>query len=109
LGHIFAGTWNDGIFRSTDNGATWDSAGPEDTAIRSIAINCLGHIFAGTDGEGIFRSTDNGENWTQVNSGLINAWIRCLASNSLGDIFAGTGTTESSAARITDKTGQIWG
>lgn len=89
--HIFAGTFGNGIFRSTDDGTNWTpvNSGLTDPYVWALAINSTGHIFAGT-GDGVFRSTDNGENWTPVNSGLTELFIRALAINSSGYIFAGT-------------------
>ncbi len=90
-GHIFAGTFLGGIFRSTDNGGIWTqiNAGLPNTIVFSLAVNSSEHIFAGTGG-GVFRSTDNGESWTQINTGLTNTDIDCFAINSSGHIFVGT-------------------
>lgn len=96
-GHIFAGTSDDGVFRSTDGGGSWTQInnGLLDIHVYSLVINSSGHIFAGTSGNGIirsvYRSTDNGENWSQVNFGMENTNpIYSLAVNSNGDIFSGT-------------------
>src|SRR6266436_4364546 len=63
-GHMFVGTQGGGVFRSTDNGATWIgvSNGMTDTNVRALAINSASDIFAGTF-SGVFRSTDNGDSW----------------------------------------------
>ena len=51
-GHIFAGTYDGGIFRSTDNGNNWLATNngfiETDLWITSFAINDSGHVFAGT-------------------------------------------------------------
>jgi len=90
-GHIFAGTDGAGMFRSTNNGESWDEInfGLTSTKIHvySLVINSNGHIFAGTPG-GVFRSMDNGANWSAT--GLTNTYVSVLAINSNGDIFAGT-------------------
>ncbi|RJQ59206.1 MAG: T9SS C-terminal target domain-containing protein [Stygiobacter sp.] len=59
-GQIFAGTVNDGIFRSTDNGNEWVqiNSGLTDNYVTSLAINSAGFVFAGTNKGGVFRSTD---------------------------------------------------
>jgi hypothetical protein len=75
---IFAGTFNHGVFRSTDNGETWDAAnnGLQKAGVVTLAIvpgsSMAGEseIFAGTEYDGIFRSTDGGKNWIAVNKGL---------------------------------------
>ena len=91
-GDIFAGTEDDGVFRSTNNGATWppSTTGLTNPFVRSLAINASGHLFAGTWGDGVFRSMDNGGGWTAINTGLTDLTIQSLAINAGGDIFAGT-------------------
>lgn len=92
-GDIFAASYGGGIFRSTDNGASWTAVnnGLTNMDVQALAINSIsGHIFAGTGGGGIFGSIDNGASWTAKNSGLLNLNIRALAINSLEYIFAGT-------------------
>lgn len=61
---FFAGTYGSGVFRSTDNGATWIQInnGLYQHQIQTLLINSYSHIFAGTT-SGLFSSTDNGENW----------------------------------------------
>jgi photosystem II stability/assembly factor-like uncharacterized protein len=76
-GHIFAGSSNGVIFRSTDQGAHWTELGdglPYRHSgnlynIGTLAINSHGHIFAGTD-FGLYRSTDNGNSWETTEHNL---------------------------------------
>ncbi len=91
-GHIFAGTVDRGVFRSTNNGESWlqINTGLTEPDVFSLAINSDGDIFAGTRIGGVFRSTDNGDTWRPVNTGLAATFVRTLAINSSGDIFAGT-------------------
>ena len=72
--HIFAGTWEGGVVRSTDNGVNWTAVnnGLTQRTVYALALNSIGHILAGTYG-GIFRSTDNGENWMEVNTGTTHS------------------------------------
>jgi photosystem II stability/assembly factor-like uncharacterized protein len=92
VGDVFAGADSGRVFRSTDNGNTWQaiSMGLNNKLIRSVAINSRGDIFAGTNGSGIFRSIDNGNTWRAINIGLVNQDILTLASQSTGLILAGT-------------------
>jgi hypothetical protein len=84
--NLFAGT-NSGLFRSTDNGTSWNSAGLTGRTIYSLAT--IGtNLFAGTSGSGIFLSTDNGSTWTAVNSGLTWKTVTCLAASGT-NLFAG--------------------
>jgi photosystem II stability/assembly factor-like uncharacterized protein len=91
-GHIFAGTFSEGVYRSTDDGANWTpvNTGLANDTIISMTINSNDNIFAGTFGKGVFRSTDEGANWTSLNSGLTNDTVFSLAINPSGTIFGAT-------------------
>ncbi len=73
---LFASTYGQGVFISTDFGQTWD------TTALSGAANCLlpvsGNIFAATISQGIFLSMDRGLTWLDVSDGLTNKQIRSL-------------------------------
>ena len=70
---IFACTWNDGLFKSTDGGENWISCN-EDLKTFNIgtiefdAVN--GIIFLGTLGDGIYKSTDDGLNWQKISQNI---------------------------------------
>lgn len=98
VGNIYAGTGGDGIFRSTNMGATWTRlVSPQpDTFITAIAINPKGYIFYGTGqypfgyqsygAGGIFRSTDAGDHWQYI--GLPNWLTRNIAIDHNDRIYA---------------------
>ncbi len=69
---VLAGS-DGGIFRSEDNGITWDKleSPMEDLQIWSVAVDPTDPetIFAGTRPEG-FRSRDDGKTWTKMNMGV---------------------------------------
>jgi photosystem II stability/assembly factor-like uncharacterized protein len=90
-GHLFAGTYEGGIFRSMDGGESWEHGdnGLKSKIISALAINANGHIFAGTELSGAFRSTDNGNSWQEINNGLASNFIDVFAINQNGHIFAG--------------------
>ncbi len=90
-GHIFAATLSRGIYRSTDNGETWDNINLPNNNIVALSVNSAGDIFAGTMGGGVFRSLDNADTWKAINNGLNgrdNNRMLALAINSNGHIFA---------------------
>ncbi len=91
---LFYGAPGKYIYRSTDSGATWDSASiasdPNSYAYCKFAafVKAGGTLFAAGDG-GIFRSTDNGAGWQAVDSGLTTQNVRALAVSGT-ELFAGT-------------------
>jgi ligand-binding sensor domain-containing protein len=100
---VFAGTGG-GVYRSTDNGRNWSSAGKalQNMVVTDIAVSPVvdgpdssskGAVFAAMS-KGIFLSTDNGENWTLANSGLENITVVALAVSTDGaggtNVYAGT-------------------
>jgi photosystem II stability/assembly factor-like uncharacterized protein len=106
-GHVFAATYVDGVYRSTDDGDNWTNVSFPDTYVNCISINNSGHIFVGTWGHGLYRSTDNGNKWFQ--SGLVTSRINCIAINSAGKIFVGRDAQggDSTLYRSTDN-GDSW-
>jgi hypothetical protein len=88
---IFAGT-TDGIFRSSDNGAHWNTTGVTADWISCFAIAGR-NIYAGSEGYGyIYFSSDNGISWENTTTAFANVAIISLAVSN-GYIFCGTGTT----------------
>lgn len=69
---LFAGTYSQGIFRSSDNGATWEQVlkTPDNRLTVRDIINSGNLIFAATDSSGIFVSSDKGASWKQKIKGL---------------------------------------
>ncbi len=87
-GDIFAATEN-GIYASTDNGATWASFALAGKDVRALLLTNTA-MFAGIWGEGVAKSVNNGVDWTLKNEGLDFTAVNTLAINSLGDLFVGT-------------------
>ena len=77
---VYAASASGGLWRSTDAGATFAPAWPDDQtqAMGAVAITPDGTLYAGTGeanpgggsltytGTGVYRSTDGGANWTNV-------------------------------------------
>ena len=66
-----AGTYDAGLFASTDHGATWQqrSTGLPDTNVYSLALRRRGRenaLYAGTEPVGLYRSLDLGESWQDL-------------------------------------------
>ena len=94
-GDLFAGG-PDGLFRSPDNGDTWETfvAGLEGMVIQALAINADGEVVAGTWHEGIFRSPPDAPAFSAQNEGLTvtegsGNSIFALVATLDGQLFAG--------------------
>ncbi|MFM8327112.1 MAG: VPS10 domain-containing protein [Pirellulaceae bacterium] len=70
-------SWGDGVYRSTDGGATWKNVGLSKTfQIGRIALHptdpnvayvgALGRLWGDNPERGLFKTTDAGATWTQV-------------------------------------------
>jgi photosystem II stability/assembly factor-like uncharacterized protein len=88
-GRLFAGTYTDGLFISTNSGNSWTLA---NTPIADSRIFCYTlngrYLLAGSEGSGVFRSTDDGINWIRINQGL-HLNVSCVTINK-GNLYAGT-------------------
>ncbi len=86
---FYAGT-RQGVFRSTDDGQSWNAAntGLGDSVINTLFVNGS-DLFAGTRSAGVYHSTDGGTSWTDVSTSLASLNVKSLAG--LGPyLFAGT-------------------
>ncbi|MFZ1322008.1 MAG: hypothetical protein WAT71_10685 [Ignavibacteria bacterium] len=84
--NLFAGTFNYGIYKSSDNGLTWAQAGITLNNRIIFSQTYFGnYLYAGTD-IGIWRSSNSGAYWSL--SGINNNTIYSLASNQ-SRVFAG--------------------
>lgn len=73
----YASYWGDGVYKSTDGGASWTNMGLRDThQIGRIVIHphdadtvyvaALGHLYTDNAERGVFKTTNGGATWTQV-------------------------------------------
>lgn len=69
--------WGDGVYKSTDGGATWVHSGLRETfQIGHVAIHptnpdivfvaALGRLWGPNEERGVYRTTDGGANWERV-------------------------------------------
>lgn len=93
-GYLFAATSGEGIYRSSDNGASWKEVFSTNYDFRGLAA-LGGDIFApafqfpGDTTGGIFVTTDNGASWKEANDGLTDHTVNALYANG-SDLFTGT-------------------
>ena len=86
--YVFAG--DSGVFRTADNGMTWDPVNNGLNTITIYSLTTIGNDIFATTGLGVFLSTDYGESWISRSNGLPtnNTSINCLITS--GDnIFVG--------------------
>jgi photosystem II stability/assembly factor-like uncharacterized protein len=80
---VYAGSPEDGVFKSTDGGNNWITlnVGLTSPYIYALAIDPVAPLtlYAGTNVAGVFKSTDGGSNWVAINTGLPITWISALA------------------------------
>lgn len=97
---LYAGTNEDGIWKSTDAGNTWQHArSPGAFPVYSLTVDpsALHTIYAGTNGGGVWTSSDGGATWQST--GLCSSMVLSLAVDSAGVLYAGTNSAGAQASR----------
>ena len=80
---LYAGTFTDGVFKSTDGGATWAlaNAGLTTPRVSAVAIDPSTPstlYVASSDGGGVSKSTDAGATWSFADRGLPTSDVSAL-------------------------------
>ena len=103
---LYAGTSGDGVFQSTDRGASWSRINqglPIRSNIRALAINPTDPMTLYAGGlDGMFQSTDRGANWGVINNGLTTLNVRALAMDPTDPMTLFAGTDGSGVFQTTD-------
>jgi cysteine-rich repeat protein len=85
--------FQNGVWKSTDSGATWTTSGFSTAPVRALATDPNAHrtLYAATDA-GVRKTTDGGTTWSAVNSGLTGLDVRALVAHPTvsGTLWAGT-------------------
>jgi hypothetical protein len=80
-----------GIYRSVDDGETWEHAGNLWSRAWSVLGSMTSDVYAGRQGAGVDRSTNEGDYWEAYNDGIASATIWNLAYGMTADlVFAAT-------------------
>ena len=89
--NLIAVAYDSGLFRSSDNGASWTDITPSGSSSKrfmSVAANGT-TLIAGTWHDGVFTSTDDGTNWTASSDGITNRSVVTVAICG-SQLYAGT-------------------
>ncbi|MCX8056067.1 MAG: T9SS type A sorting domain-containing protein [Ignavibacteria bacterium] len=88
---ILIGTYAMGIYKSTDNGLSFNQSGLSSQWIIKLAKDNQQSLYAltigSTYGTGVFKSTDYGSNWTQIWS--YQGGLNCLFVDNSNNIYVG--------------------
>lgn len=80
---IFTGLRFGGLYRSSDNGMTWDTVGS--WLMAGSSITCIyfdgSDIYTGLYGGGVCRSTDNGLTWTHSTVGMDDKFVMSIVKH----------------------------
>lgn len=120
---LWAGTQDDGIFATTDHGASWKktNSGLQHKTVYAIAVDpkSSSTVYLGTHGGGVYRTTNGGKKWEQVVNGLGNPDIHSLLVLKSNSNIVFAGTLNGGLFRSTDSgttwqfnsqdEGQVWG
>ncbi len=103
-GNLYAGTKQDGLYKTTDLGQTWNhyNKGLYRKEVFRLKLNKQDDIFIGSENEGVFRSKNNGDSFDQIGLPTSNLKNICFWSDSL--IF----TSTPSGVQIFNKVNNKW-
>ncbi len=90
-GGVFLASSYEGVFHSSDRGATWNpmNEGLTDTFVMSTAADDSGNVVLGTS-SGIFGLADSLDHWTWISAGFPSTFTTALSISPDGYVFAGT-------------------
>ena len=88
-GFIYAVIGSNNLFRSTDNGDSWQFFNVHSLyGLVMLSVHRSGDVYAGGGGSGIYKSINDGVNWVQFTAPTAPTFSS-LAKNSLNHYFAG--------------------
>jgi hypothetical protein len=90
-GAMYAGTFDGGIYVSTDQGANWNffGDGMDNGSIRAVIVGPDQQLFAAT-GDGIYARKPGEARWRLISQGLEDDNVQSMVVAPSGEIYAGT-------------------
>ena len=90
---VLAGSWGQGVSRSRDGGATWQSLnnGLQNLNVRALAIDMEGTAYVGTYGDGVYRLLSAQTTWSALNEGLRSPYVYALTKDAAGQCLCWNG------------------
>lgn len=92
-GNVFFGTYDQGLFYSTDGGTTWNNRLYQNPGwITAIHVDAMNRIYVGTQpvgtgsNGGVFVSSDTGKTWRSIS--LFGTYITGLTTDNDGTVYA---------------------
>ena len=90
---VYAGTWGDGIYTSSNKGQSFQTknTGLGNLYINDFAFDSQNTVYVGTQGDGIYKSTNSGNLWTKLAyDGNMNVTSLYVSPDDDNKIYAGT-------------------
>ncbi|MDP4115994.1 MAG: T9SS type A sorting domain-containing protein, partial [Bacteroidota bacterium] len=91
-GYIYATNMEEGVLRSTDNGATWTvmNNGISGLEMSDIKINGRGEIYMSTDDDKFYLSSNNGQSWQNILSNLEKTRVNQIIFDKYNNVYLAT-------------------
>ena len=88
-GVVFAGTNENGVYLTTNDGSVWTQIDQSQTNIYSLISGANNQVYMTSDDE-VSMSTDDGLTWNLAETGLTNNFVGSFALDNEGYVYAGT-------------------
>ncbi len=108
--NLIAGTYLEGIFKSTDEGASWRSrmAGVDNVQVTGVVALNDTTLYCSTISQGVMRSTDGGRSWSGFNTNLGDVDVNGLVQHPSNPNVLYALTTHAGLRRVDLGTGTSW-
>jgi hypothetical protein len=90
-GMILAAVSDSGLYRSNDDGLTWEKFGdfPSGIVINNMALRPPATVLVTTMRDGVYRSNDRGLQWTRLKRGMQTPYMKALHVSPAGGVYIG--------------------